>query len=168
MAPTACPAVKGTTVTSRVGSDRCGFTLVELILVLLLIGVSLLVVLPNISKGLRDQAVRRSALGLAAVARHLRSRAVTDGVPQQLVLNLPQSSYLVGRGREVRLPDEVRFASIQGGESVDRDTKKFYFFPNGSTLGGEIVIADVDKGISYSVRLEPLTGRIAVARSSAS
>jgi hypothetical protein len=61
------------------------------------------------------------------------------------------------------LPGKVRFASVQGGESIDRDTKKFYFFPNGSSLGGEIVLADGEKSIFYSIRLEALTGRIAVA-----
>lgn len=156
-------------MTSSVGSDRRGFTLIELVLVVALIGVSLLVVLPNIAKGLQDREVRKSALGLAAVARDLKSKAVTAGVPQQLVLNLQQSSYLAGRRREaVHLPGEVRFASVQGGESIDRDTKKFYFFPNGSSLGGEIVLADGEKNIFYSIRLEALTGRIAVARSNPS
>jgi general secretion pathway protein H len=152
-------------VTSPVGSNHRGFTLIELVLVMLLIGVSLLVVLPNVNKGLQDREVRKSALGLAAAARDLRSRAVMNGVPQQLVLNVPQSSYLAGRRREVvHLPGEVRIASVQGGESVDRDTKKFYFFPNGSSFGGEIVLADGERNIFYSIRLEALTGRIVVAR----
>jgi general secretion pathway protein H len=147
-----------------VGSDRSGFTLVELILVLMLMGVSMLLVLPNITKGLQDREVRRSALGLAAVARNLRSRAVMDGVPQQLILFLPQSSYLVGWRREVHLPGDVKFASVAGGEAVDRDTRKFYFFPNGSSLGGEIVLADSETSIAYTVRVESLTGKVAVAR----
>ena len=157
-------AVRARTVTSPVGSDRRGFTLVELILVIMLIGVSLLIVLPNINKGLQDREVRGSALGLAAVARDLRSRALMDGVPQQLVLYLNQQSYLVGRSREVRLPADVRFSSVHGGETVGRDIKKFYFFPNGSSLGGEIILADSAKNATYAVRLEALTGKIAVAR----
>jgi len=151
-------------VTSPVGNDPRGFTLVELILVLMLIGVSLLIVLPNINKGIQDREVRGSALGLAAVARDLRSRALMDGVPQQLVLYLAQQSYLVGRSREVHLPADVKFSSVNGGETVDRDIKKFYFFPNGSSLGGEIILADSEKNTTYAVRLEALTGKIAVAR----
>jgi general secretion pathway protein H len=147
-----------------VGKDNRGFTLIELVLVLLLIGVSLAIVLPNIDKGLQDRAVRGSALGLAAVARDLRSRALFDGVPQQLTVNLPQNSYMIARTREVRLPSDVRFVSVDGGEAVDRDNKKFYFFPNGSSLGGEIVLADVDRAITYLVRVESLTGKIEVSR----
>jgi hypothetical protein len=71
---------------------------------------------------------------------------------------------LISRTREVRLPTDVKFISVDGGESVDRDTKRFYFFPNGSSLGGDIVLADSDKGISYLIHMEPLTGRIEVSR----
>lgn len=149
---------------SRVGKDKLGFSLLELILVLLLIGVSMLVVLPNIAKGLQDRQLRTSALGLAAAARDLRSRALFDGEPQQLVINLPQNSYSIARTREVRLPAEVRFESVDGGEIMDRDRKRFFFYPNGSGLGGEIVLADGEKSISYLIRLHALTGRVEVER----
>jgi general secretion pathway protein H len=146
------------------GKGNGGFSLLELILVLVLIGVSMLIVLPNIAKGLQDREVRSSAIGLAAVARDLRSRALFDGEPQQLEVNLAQDSYRVARSREVRLPPEVKIISIDGGETVDRDNRRFYFFPNGSNLGGEIVLGDTVKSISYRIRLEALTGRIEVSR----
>jgi hypothetical protein len=101
---------------------------------------------------------------LAAVARDLRSQALFDGVPQQLVINLPQNSYLVARTREVRLPSEVKFVSVDGGEAIDRDSRRFSFFPNGSTVGGAIVLADSEKATSYEIRLDALTGKIEVSR----
>jgi prepilin-type N-terminal cleavage/methylation domain-containing protein len=159
----AFPAARKITVTSLAGKDNHGFSLIELVLVLMLIGVSMAIVLPNIEKGLNDREVRISALALAAVGRDLRSRALFDGVPQELVLNLPQNSYLVAQSREVHLPAEVKFVSVDGGEAVDRDIKRFYFFPNGSSLGGAIVLAG-EKSVSYVIRLEPLTGRIEVTR----
>jgi general secretion pathway protein H len=151
-------------VISAVGKNNRGFSLFELILVLLLLGVSMAVVLPNIDRGLQDRELRRSALGLAAAARELRSRALSDGVPQRLVLNVPQKSYRVGRSTEVQLPAEISFVSVNGAESLERDLKSFYFFPNGSILGGEIVLADSAKSISYLIRFEALTGRVEVAR----
>lgn len=147
-----------------VGKDERAFSLLELVLVLLLLGVSMLIVVPNISKGLDDRKVRGSALGLAAAARDLRSRALSDGMPQELVVNSLQNSYLVGRMREIHLPADVKFIAVEGGESLDRDRKKFYFFPNGSALGGAIGLADDDQANSYYIRVEPLTGKIEVSR----
>jgi general secretion pathway protein H len=156
--------VTGPAVMLIVGKDSRGFSLIELVLVLLLLGVSIAIVVPNIDKGLTDREVRVSALGIAAAARDLRSRALFDGVPQELLVNLPQNSYLVAQSKEVHLPTDVRFVSVDGGETVDRDIKRFYFFPNGSTIGGAIVLAG-EKSASYLVRLESLTGRVEVSRS---
>jgi general secretion pathway protein H len=159
----AFPAARTPIVMLPAGRDNRGFSLIELVLVLLLLGVSLAIVVPNIDKGLTDREVRLSALGIAAVARDLRSRALFDGVPQELLLNLPQNSYLVGQSREVHLPPDVKFVSVDGGETIDRDIKRFYFFPNGSTIGGAIVLAG-EKSVSYLVRLEALTGKVEVSR----
>lgn len=156
--------MKTITVTLQVGKGNRGFSLFELILALSLLGISLAIVLPNIRRGLQDREVRSSALGLAAAARDLRSRAMSVGVMQELVLDLPDHRYLAARSAEVRLPPDVRFVAVDGGESIDRDLKRFYFFPNGSALGGEIVLADSGGSISYLVRLESLTGRVEVAR----
>jgi general secretion pathway protein H len=146
-----------------VGKDNRGFSLIELVLVLLLLGVGMAIVVPNIEKGLTDREVRVSALGIAAVARDLRTRALFDGVPQELLLNLPQNSYLVAQSREVHLPPDVKFVSVNGGETMERDVKRFYFFPNGSTMGGAIVLAG-EKSVSYLIRLEALTGKVEVSR----
>ncbi len=130
----------------------------------MVLGLSSLVVLPSIDRGLRDQEVRRSALALAAAARDLRSRAIYDGIPQQLLLNLAQNSYLIGRDREVHLPADVKISSVQGGETLNYDVREFLFFPNGSTYGGQVNVTGIKDSVSYSVRLEPLTGKIEVLR----
>lgn len=122
------------------------------------------VVLPNLARGLQDREARSSALGLAAAARELRSRALLDGVPQPLILNLPENSYRAASAVEVRLPPAVTIVSVDGGENLDRDQRRFYFFPNGSSQGGAILLADSAKAFSYLIRIEALTGRIEVAR----
>ena len=113
-------AGKGITVILRAGSDNHGFSLLELLLVLLLLGLSSLIVLPTIDNGLRERAVRRSALSLAAVARELRSRAIYEGIPQRLVLNVVDSSYLIARDREVHLPSDVKFSRLRAARPSRR------------------------------------------------
>ncbi len=161
MAPTARRAAKGTIVTSPAGSPAHGFTLIELMLVLMLMGIASVIVLPNIEKGMQDREVRRSALGLAAAARNLRSRAIDEGMPQLLVLDIEQNNYRAARGAEVHLPADVKFAAVVGGEILDGEARQFVFFPNGSSHGGSIALSG-GHGISYAIRLEPLTGKIQV------
>ena len=157
-------AGKGITVILRAGSDNQAFSLLELLLVLLLLGLSSLIVLPTIDNGLRERAVRRSALGLAAVARELRSRAIYEGIPQRLVLNVVDSSYLIARDREVQLPSDVKFSQVEGGETLEKSVRQFIFFPNGSSLGGEIGLSGGRNATAYSVRFEPLSGKVDVIR----
>ena len=148
-------------MTSSVGSPARGFTLIELMLVLMLMGIAGVIVLPNIEKGMQDREVRRSALGLAA-ARNLRSRALDEGMPQLLILDLEQNNYRAARGAEVHLPADVKFSAVVGGEIIDGEARQFVFFPNGSSHGGSIALSGGRGSVSYSIRLEPLTGKIQV------
>jgi general secretion pathway protein H len=161
MAP---PVVKAIIVILQAGKDSRGFSLLELILVLMVLGLSGLIVLPNIEKGLRDRDVRRSAVALAAAARELRSQALYKGVPQQLVLNVAESSYRVARNGEVHFPSNVKIVSIAGGDVLDNCGRQFLFFPNGSTFGGRIELSSGADSTPYSIRLHPLTGNIDVMR----
>ena len=70
-------------------------------------GISMAIVVPNIGQALQEREVRSSALGLAAVARELRSRAVVDGMPSNLIVSMPHNTYLVPKVREVHLPEDV-------------------------------------------------------------
>jgi len=130
----------------------------------MVMALSSFIVLPNIEKKLQERAIRVSALGLAAVARHTRSRALDQGFPQRLIVNLSQNSYRSEGEKEVFLPPDVKFGDVIGGEPIDPGAREFVFFPNGSSYGGAIALSGTQRAISYSLRFEPLTGRIEVAR----
>lgn len=133
-------------------------------MVLAVLGLSSLIVLPTLERSLREREAKRSALELAAVARNLRGRALEQGIPQQLTLDLRHNSYRVSRDEEIRLPEKVSFATVEGGQTLEGDIRQFSFFPNGSTLPGEIGVSIGSGSIPYYVHLEPLTGRIQVIR----
>jgi general secretion pathway protein H len=158
----------GIIVTLRAGTDDRGFSLIELVLVLVLLGVSSLIVIPNVNRGMRAQQLRKTAREFAAVARNLRSRALDSGIPQQLVIDAEENRYLPGRRGEVRLPPSVRFAAIEGGEALDRRSRRFLFFPNGSALPGRVEFSLGKASSGYSIRFEPLTGRVEVLKAESS
>jgi hypothetical protein len=59
----------------------------------------------------------------------------------------------------------VRFSQVEGGETLEKDVYQFVFFPNGSSFGGQIGFSAGQNPTSYSVRLEPLSGKVDVLRS---
>jgi general secretion pathway protein H len=140
-----------------------GFSLLELMVVLVLLGLGAAIVVPSIERGIRDREVRQSALALAALARELRSRAIYDGTLQGLVLNPSENTIQASAGKRILLSDEAKISAIDGGEPMGQGSRRFLFFPNGSTVGGEIGISGRD-GWAYTVRLQPLSGRVEVVK----
>ena len=157
---------KGTIVMSPVGKDDRGFTLLELLVVLLLLGLASSIVLPAIDKGLREREVKLSALELAAVARELRNRAVYENSLQRLVFNPQENSYQAWRGKKVSLSSDIVIAGVEGGEPIGDGLRQFLFFPNGSLFGREVGISARAGSPLYIVLLDPLTGRVWVTRGS--
>lgn len=151
-------------MTLLAGKDNRAFTLFELMLVLVLLGLAAVVVLPAMGKGMKNREARQTALGFAAVARELASRARTEGTPQRLLVDRARNSYLVSRDQEFILPANLSFAGVQGGEILENGLRRFSFFPNGANFGGQVDFSSGAAGVQYSVRFHALTGRVEVLR----
>jgi len=144
---------------------KSGFSLVELLLVLVLLGVGSVIVLPAIERGFNQREVRQAALNLAATARSLRGKAIYEGIPRRLTLDRAENSYQGQGGHKVYLPTHVRFSEIVGGEPGEGQEQRFVFFPNGSVLGDTVAVEGEEAATSYRVRLDALSGRVAVEES---
>lgn len=149
---------------STIGSDKRGFSLLELLVVLLLLGLGSLIVLPSVDKGLKGYEARRSALELGAFARHLRSRALFEGRPKHLIIDPSSNSYQASEGTRVSLPPDIGFQGIEGGEPLGNGIRQFIFYPNGSILGGQVGILGRKGSPTYIIHFDPLSGRIEVVR----
>jgi type II secretion system protein H len=144
----------------RAGNSR-GFSLLELLVVLLLLGLMTTIVVPSLDRGLKKREVRKSAMKLAATARSLRSKAIYESTPQRLIFDPVENSYQVSRGKKVLLSSDLKILAVEGGEALGGGVRQFLFFPNGSAYGGEVRIAG-GPGASYIIRLLPLSGRVVV------
>ena len=104
-----------------------------------------------------------SVLGLAAVARDLRRRAIDEGKLKQLTVEPERGRYLASGREIVDLPEAVQMTGVAGGEPIGDRLTQFVFFPNGSILGGAIELSD-RTGSIYVVRLDSMVGRVVVTR----
>lgn len=72
---------------SRFGRTSCGFTLIELVLVMLIIGLLLTVVAPTLGGLLRSQRLDQSARTVTAMLKEARSRAAAEARPYRVVID---------------------------------------------------------------------------------
>jgi general secretion pathway protein H len=160
-----------------------GFTLIELILVLIILSVITALVVPRLTQSLSRMNVESSARRVASALRLARSLAVTEKVPYRAVFNMnghtlsivtyqqtsndadPEES---GAARPVEprvyaLTDGIHFEEgmSSNGETVTSGGFEMVFYPGGGTSGGEVVLGD-DEGRSFSIGLDTITGSVKI------
>src|SRR5260370_20890812 len=144
-------------------SDRhSGFTLIEVIVVLAILGLALVLVVgykPPWSSGL---GLKGTAAELASGLRLARSEAIASNRSVVLDLDLIGHRYRVGTGAERRLPGNVSIELLTiAGEREGAGTGDIRFNPDGSSTGGRIALGDGRQRLAIGV--DWLTGRISVA-----
>jgi prepilin-type N-terminal cleavage/methylation domain-containing protein len=128
------------TRTSPAGIAEAGFTLLELIAVLAIVGLSLLLVVPRLMPPVGTRAGEVAA-GLARGLLEARDDALAGA-------------------RVVRVEPQALLRSLRAEDvSIEGDVVEFY--PDGGSSGGGFTIAAGERGARISV--DPLTGRPSVA-----
>ena len=129
------------TRTQPVYTDARGFTLFELILVLIIISVASAIVGPAIGSRLRSGDMRRTAVQLRAAMELLRVRAVQNGQEEVLIVAPRTNSYWRARGgTTVAVPLESGELSARGQWVHEEGQVEFHFYPDGTNSGGEVRI----------------------------
>ncbi|MCX5850035.1 MAG: prepilin-type N-terminal cleavage/methylation domain-containing protein [Deltaproteobacteria bacterium] len=111
--------------TSTTGNlNKRGFTLVELLLVIVLIGVVLVLAVPSTRDVLTGDNLKKASRQFIGLERKLRADAVRDQIDYILCMNLPSSTYWV-------------FASDMTPEKQDEIKKRPQHLPS------DVVILDI-------------------------
>ncbi|HEX9446138.1 MAG TPA: prepilin-type N-terminal cleavage/methylation domain-containing protein [Candidatus Binatia bacterium] len=148
---------------SQAGRGKRGFTLVELVIVLVVIGLASVIALPALDRGIKKRQARLTVMALAATAREMRRQAIDQGKLRQLTVSPSEESYLASGGDIIHLPEGIRITGVAGGEPIGDRLTQFVFFPNGSMLGGAIELSD-RQGAVYLIRLDSFVGRVVVTK----
>lgn len=152
-----------------------GFTLVELILVMVVIFTLATVVAPRFSDFFPSLQVRKSTELLMAWARKARSDAALTGTRQRLYLDPSKRKFwieheprpikdagkfvkLAGAWQEELLPDGVEIESVDKAETGG-SARYVEFRPDGSATEATIVISNAN-GDRQTLRIEAATARI--------
>ena len=158
-----------------------GFSLFELILVLALIGFLTALLAPQISSVLVNTRLKAAAKKTVAIINHARSQAVAKKKPIWVVFDQEKNQATVieqvmedrteeneekyaekekdgsvKKTKTYEYPEDVAIAKLViGGEEVSDPETPFFFYPNGSSSGGEILLQGVNEQ-SFLVVIDPL------------
>jgi general secretion pathway protein H len=136
-----------------------GFTLLELIVVFVVIGLVAAVAAPAMIGRLGPAQVETAARELASRLRQTRSAAIGGNVDLVFTIDVENRSYAVP-GRPPRpLPSGIELGMTTAEtERLGRGAGAIRFFPDGSSTGGEIRLSSGAAG--YRVEVDWLTGRV--------
>jgi type II secretion system protein H len=158
-----------------------GFSLIELMVVLILISLTIALVTPSLSRFSKTVELKGAAKKVSTILRYCRSEAVNKGQVYQALFD--------SNSREVRvqsmawkeekdekkegkisekvypLPQGIRMKEVESPSSQSpSDSPLIEFYPNGGSNGGTILLDSQDR-IGYKIKVDFLTGMVKVERS---
>ena len=143
-------------------SPSAGFTLIEMIVVLAILGMTLALFTAYRSPWSRTLSADGAASQLAADLRLARSQAIASNRPVLFSVDLPGHQYRVGTGDVRHIPGELRIELLTiANERQSERIADIRFNPDGSATGGRIVLVDERRRIDIGV--DWLTGRVSIA-----
>jgi general secretion pathway protein H len=138
-----------------------GFTLFEMLAVIILIGMIVAAVSIPLSQGLAIARVSAASGELAAALRWTRAQAIVHGQDQALEVDTAQATYLPPGKSRIRLPKGMSLSLVSAKEdSVNADTGRIRFFPDGSSTGGRVTLKRGNR--EWHVNVAWLTGAVSV------
>ncbi|WP_424626893.1 pilus assembly FimT family protein [Bradyrhizobium sp. SYSU BS000235] len=146
-----------------------GFTLLEMVCVLAIIGLLSAVLLPFIPHNTSRSRLQAYALQVATLLKADRNAAVRRGTDVATLVDPGSRRIVSGTGKStIHVPDDVHFdATLPKTCNQKPAFSTISFFANGMSCGGSIGLTRFDTG--YDVRVNWLTGRVEiVSRTAAS
>lgn len=150
-------------------SGRQGFSLIELILVLFLIGLIAGLVTPFLISTLERTKSQSEVRKIASTLRYARNQAISQKTPFAFAANIDDKRYWITplysneTLRVFSLAPEIRFSQfVFQEETIVHGSFSIVFYPQGSSSGGSIDLETTSAGKAptlYSIALDPVTGK---------
>lgn len=138
-------------------ADIRGFTLVELLVVLVIATLVLALVGTSISRSINGAELRTAARKMAASMRYTRTRAILDKQERVFLVDTENRSYTAPKREEVILPEGMEVTLMTARSELTAETVGgIRFYPDGGSTGGFVEL-DAN-GRIYRINVAWLTG----------
>jgi general secretion pathway protein H len=141
---------------------EAGFTLIEVVCVLAIIGLLAALALPAIPRGTSQERLAGYAVEVAALLKGDRNAAIRNRAQVATSLDADRKIVISGATASiVELPADVTLEALLAKRCGNRLVgATIDFFPSGASCGG--VIALGRQGVGYQIRVNWLTGGVEV------
>ena len=141
-------------------SAQRGFSLIELVAVLVLVAIALSLVSVAFTKSLDNAKVQAASRDLVAALRYTRGQAIVKGQQAALDIDLQNNTYQAPGKQIVHLPREMRMTLLTAdSEQTGATSGRIRFFPDGASTGGHISVFMGQR--EWRVNVSWLTGEVA-------
>ena len=162
-------------------SGRAGFTLIELIIVLVIIGIASGIVGIMIGRGSEGLEMKTVTKEISSVLRYARNHSVSEKRIYCLVINKDEGAVRLyahevetgnGEGNEGDNEEEEMLPVIDRPlpadllisiDDDDSDVLYMEFFPQGNSSGGTIKLEN-ESGLNFFIDVNRITGKVEVFR----
>lgn len=140
-----------------------GFTLVEVIVVLVIASLALALVGTSISRNISGAEMRTAARKVAASLRYTRTKAILSKSEQVFIVDTEALTYLAPARPLETLPEGMKVELNTARSELTSETAGgIRFYPDGGSTGGKVRLEA--NGRIYTVNVAWLTGEASVER----
>lgn len=136
-----------------------GFTLIEIVAVLVLIAILLGLASLGFSQTINAARVRAAGKDLVAALRYTRGQAIVSGEEQALELDVEHRTYTAPKRDAQELPGKMELRLVTAAEEQTSETTgRIRFYPDGSSTGGKVRLISGER--EWQVQVGWLTGEV--------
>lgn len=139
-----------------------GFTLLEMIVVLVIAAFAMALLMPDFSRMQEGLQLKSAARGLLSGLRHARGEAIKSGRDATMLVDVEKRIYrLSDSPREFKLPESIDIKLLTAeSELTGEGQGAIRFFPDGTSTGGRVTVSRGEKKLAVDVVW--LTGRVQI------
>ena len=142
-------------------TSRRGFTLLELVVVMLLMALGVSLITTSLGRGLGRRKPKAFVQQFTSLCRQARNQALASAQPVRITIDSDaRRCWLDERKPGLKIPDIIRIEVEDRVSAYSNQTDyQLIFFPDGSSTGDRLVFSADGQPLAH-LQLDPLTGFI--------